>query len=212
MQNPSSLPEVPKVGFLVGDDLDKLLVETLGRKVVEQSGGLPQPRFSTIRVYGSPQVRYIYPEIATLVERGCRRVIVVFDTETIEGEPATLLRELQKGLVEWGLLERVDLMPVTPSTAGWILADREAVEQVAGAPLLEECLPRGAGPREELEAWLGGEKHHLQEKLGEVVTRLSPERIRARNTDGSFARFEECLLAAIRLQVERGLAEGPSVS
>jgi hypothetical protein len=70
----------------------------------------------------------------------------------------------------------------------------------------------GSGLREELEKWLGGEKHHLREKLGEVVTRLRPERIRAGNTDGSFARFEECLLAAVRLQVERGLTEGPVAS
>jgi hypothetical protein len=212
MQNASSPTTEPRVGFIVGDDLDKLLVETLGHKVAEQAGGLPRPRFSIIRVNGSPQVRYIYPEIASLMERGCRRVIVVFDTEAIEGETAALLRQLQKGLFEWGLLERVDLVPVTPSTAGWILADREAVEQVAGAPVSEERSQRGAESREELEAWLGGEKRHLREKLGEVVTRLDPERIRAGNTDGSFAKFEACLLAALRLQVERGLAEGPVAS
>lgn len=182
---PDPLPP-RRIGFIVDGDTDKLLVETLGRKVLSPLA--PPPCLATVRVYGSPWVRYIFPELSWLLEKGCDKVLAVFDTETEDPrEIDSLLAGLQVGLARWRMLDKVDLVPVTPDITRWLLADNRLLEQVPGALELAAHLREARDPRWSLQH-LSAESQAVLETL---ISRLDPERLRAQ--EPSFDRFARAL-------------------
>lgn len=181
----SSAPP-PKLGFLVEDDVDKLVVEALARKVASRLSPPVQPRLATIRLAGTPRVRKMIPEILFLVDKGYVPAVVVFNTDTLP--PDSYVAELESRLAANRVHDLARLVPVIPSIEAWVLADEVAIQQVAGTPPPGPAERSDKTPKEVLEQWLGGWGPREQERVAEL---LDPERIRPR--EPSFARFERLL-------------------
>jgi hypothetical protein len=177
------------LGLIVERDLHKRCVETLARKTVAQLHPASRLLLATIRVGDAPWQRFIFPEVVSLLERGCQHVLVVFDTHTTDAQDiASQVRTIRGPLAAAGLMDRVVLLPVAPSILHWLLADRAALAQVAEGPVPRHRLRRSDDLPAFLEALFGQEP---SDKLEALLAQLDPSRIAHR--DACFAEFQRHL-------------------
>jgi hypothetical protein len=189
-------PTPPKLGFIVERDLHKLCVESLARRTAAQVHPTLQPQLATIRVGDAPWQRYIFPEVVNLLARGCRRVLVVFDTNTTDAQDiASQVSTLRGPLAAAGLMDRVALIPVVPAIQRWLLMDRVALEHIVGARVPWRHPLRNDDPRAFLEELLGQEP---RDKLKALLAHLELARIARRAA--CFTQFQQNIIEALSLE------------
>jgi hypothetical protein len=196
MTTASSNTSQPKLGFLVQGDVEKLLVETLARKIAAQLPIPLEPRMGTIRFGGPFRVLTVVPEIHFMAEKGYAPVIMVFDEKVDEDPSRTNLFQVERLLMKYEFQSYARLIPVTPSIEAWVLADEDAVRQVAGTPTPPLASRDGKTPKEVLKQWLGGWDTVRQEAVARL---LEPVRIRMR--EPSFLKFEQAVQEVLRARL-----------
>ncbi len=201
MTTVSSEKSQPKLGFLVQKDVDKLVVETLARKIAAQLPVPVEPRIGTIRFGDSYRVLTVAPELQLMAEKGYAPVIMVFDEKVKEHPLRTNAYQVELLLMQYGFQSYARLVPVTPSIEAWVLADEEAVQQVAGTPPPPLASRVGKTPKEVLKQWLGrwGTGPWDTERQEAVAPLLEPARIRMR--EPSFRTFEQAVQEVLQARL-----------
>lgn len=186
---PSNSPAA-NIAFIVEGQTDRFIVETLANKIAEEQPDQPPPRFASVSLSGSPRVRNIFPTISALLRKGFGRVIVVFDTDSIDAtENDRFVGSLGDQLVREGLADRVTLVPIVPEIESWILADAETVESTTGHEVSRDP---NLKPKQRVQRILGTDPGSMER----LVRQLRPERISLRNA--SFQKFAQSLREALR--------------
>lgn len=178
-------PQSPRIAFLVEGDEDKVVVEELLRRIATEEN-LRQPQFKTVRLNGSPSVRYFIPELRQLHKQGYRHVVLVFDAH--QEDERALLEQLQGKLHRAGMTnqDRVDLIAVTPSIEAWLLADDKALSEVT-----DQKPQEGVPPKEAIRQMIGGRLQLIKDLASRV--RISV----LRQKDRAFQQFENSVRDAL---------------
>ncbi len=192
MRRPVKHPMQRKIAFFVDGDKEKLLVETLARKLIERHRPASQPVLATLRLAGTPR-EGIFSLVEVMLTKDYQRFFILFNTgSTSRRRIADMASEIHEPLVRVRLEEKVSLIPLVPSIERWVLADEEALEQAAGKRCTGDVSHERNRPEEVLRELLGGWGPREQKR---VARYLDPERIRAR--DKSFDAFARALQLAL---------------
>jgi hypothetical protein len=117
-----------KIGFILEGDSDRIIVETLARRILSQNVG-----FDTVRLGGIAALPSAYTTVLLFLDNDYHHVVLVIDADSRdESEYAWRKQSVEESLQRYHVLEEVTICTAVPSIEAWLLAEYEPnPEQVA---------------------------------------------------------------------------------
>jgi hypothetical protein len=118
-----------KLVFIVENDLDEVIIETLAKRLVS-----PSLRFRTVQMGTLTAFHAAYISVIELLQQDPHyRFLILFDTNTTEVyEIDTYQNFIIEPLNRYGLLEYVTFCPIVPNLNAWLLDKYQLPERLFG--------------------------------------------------------------------------------